>query len=239
MAHRLRVAVFASGRGSNFQAILDAVDRGDLEIDVVLCVSDRDEARALELARSRSIAAAVLHPTEFETYEAYCASLLDRLHDHAVDFIVLAGYMKKIPTRVVEEFRHRIVNIHPALLPAFGGKGMYGRRVHEAVVEYGVHWTGATVHLVDEEYDTGPIVLQEPVPVYPEDSADDVAARVLEVEHRLYPRALRLFAQGRVSVEGRKVRILELGEHPTSHAQGARHPERDALDTRRRAHQAD
>ena len=239
MAHRLRVAVFASGRGSNFQAILDAVDRGDLEIDVVLCVSDRGEARALELARSHGVATAVLHPTEFETLEAYCASLLDHLHAHEVDFIVLAGYMKKIPTRIVEEFRHRIANIHPALLPAFGGKGMYGRRVHEAVVEHGVHWTGATVHLVDEDYDTGPIVLQEPVPVYPEDSADDVAARVLELEHRLYPRALRLFAQGRVLVEGRTVRILEVGERPMPPAPGAPFPERDAPDTRRRAHQSD
>jgi phosphoribosylglycinamide formyltransferase-1 len=102
-----------------------------------------------------------------------------------------------------------MVNIHPALLPAFGGPGMSGMNVHRAVVDYGAHWTGATIHLVDEEYDHGPVVLQQPVPVLPDDTADDVARRVLAVEHRLYPRALRLFAAGRVQVDGRTVRILD------------------------------
>jgi phosphoribosylglycinamide formyltransferase-1 len=122
--------------------------------------------------------------------------------------VALAGYLKKIPSDIVRRYHHRMVNIHPALLPSFGGKGMYGRRVHEAVLESGVRWTGVTVHLVDEEYDTGPIILQEPVPVYPGDSVEELAARVLEIEHQLYPRALNLVAETRVRVEGRKVHII-------------------------------
>lgn len=204
---RLSVAIFASGRGSNFQSILDAVDNGDLDLDIVCCVSDRNDAGALDLAAARDIPGIVLHSREYKHEASYEEALMGALDDHGVNFIVLAGYLKKIPVVVIERYRNRILNVHPALLPAFGGKGMYGRRVHEAVVEYGVHWTGATIHLVEEAYDTGPIVLQEPVPVFPDDTPEDVAARVLEVEHRLYPEALRLFAQHRVEIDGRRVRI--------------------------------
>lgn len=206
---RLSVAVFASGRGSNFQSILDAVDAGDLDLEVVCCVSDRDGAGALDRAAERNVPVVVLHPRDFEGEAEYGRALLGALDEHQANFIALAGFLKKVPAVVVERFRHRILNIHPALLPAFGGAGMYGRRVHRAVVEYGVHWTGATVHAVEEAYDTGPIVLQEPVPVYPDDTPDDVAERVLEVEHRLYPEALRLFAENRVRFEGRRVRIID------------------------------
>jgi phosphoribosylglycinamide formyltransferase-1 len=206
---RLRVAVFASGGGSNFQSILDAVDSGDLEIDVVCCVSDRSDAGALDRAASRDIPAIVLRPGDFDREARYPEALLRALDEHHVTFIVLAGYLKRIPLVVVERYRNRILNVHPALLPAFGGAGMYGRKVHDAVIEYGVHWTGATVHIVEEAYDTGPIVLQEPVPVFPDDTPADVAARVLEIEHRLYPEALRLFAQDRIHIEGRRVRIRE------------------------------
>ena len=153
----------------------------------------------------------MLAPGDFGAPEHYTEALLDLLDRHGIDFIALAGYMKKIPSTVVERFRGRMLNMHPALLPAFGGQGMYGRRVHEAVLAYGVRWTGATVHLVDEDYDTGPIVLQEPVPVRPDDTAATLAARVLEAEHRLYPEALRLFAEGRIRVEGRRVVIAEAG----------------------------
>jgi phosphoribosylglycinamide formyltransferase-1 len=211
----LNVAVFASGRGSNFQSILAAVERGELDISVVLCLSDRESAGALVHATKQSIPTSVIHPRDYQTADEYADALGRVLERHGVDFIVLAGYLKKIPTEIIRMFRHRIINIHPALLPAFGGVGMYGRRVHEAVIEYGVHWTGATVHVVDEEYDTGPIVLQEAVPVFPDDSPEDVADRVLEVEHRLYPAALRLFAQNRIHIEGRRVRILDMqGDEP-------------------------
>ncbi len=204
----MRLAVFASGSGTNFQAILDAIEAGRLPAQVVLCVSDRATAGALTRAHSRNIPTAILSPGAFPTETAFGEALLAVLQQHAVAFIALAGYLKKIPDNVVAAYRNRILNVHPSLLPAFGGPGMYGRRVHEAVLNYGVRWTGATVHLVDEVYDHGPIVLQEPVPVYPEDTPETLAARVLAVEHRLYPEALRLFAEGRIVVDGRHVRIL-------------------------------
>lgn len=208
----LKLAVFASGRGSNFQSILDAVERGELRLDVVLCLSDRSDAGALERASRHGIPATVISPKTFETDSDYAGAMTQTLEEHGVNFIALAGFMRKIPTAVTSAFSGRMVNIHPALLPAFGGKGMYGRRVHEAVIEYGVHWTGVTVHVVEEEYDTGPIVLQEPVPILPGDTPDDVAARVLEVEHRIYPAALRLFADGRIRFEGRRAIIEEFQE---------------------------
>ena len=203
----LNVAVFASGRGSNFKAILDHAEQAPGDFRVVCCISDRRNAGALDLAAERNIPATVLHPRDFATEEDYSRILLEKLRAYGADFIALAGFLKKIPAHVIEPFKGRIVNVHPSLLPAFGGPGMYGRRVHEAVLEYGVHWTGATVHLVEEVYDTGPIVLQEAVPVLPEDDPDDIAARVLVAEHRLLPEALRLFAQGRITFEGRRVRI--------------------------------
>lgn len=198
-----RLAVFASGGGTNFQAILDAIDQGTLAMEPVLCCSDRTDAGALDRAHQHDVPIAVLRPSAAEHETA----LLDTLETHDVTFIALAGYLRKIPPGVVEAFHHRMTNIHPALLPAFGGKGMYGMHVHRAVIDYGARWSGATVHLVDETYDTGPIVLQEPVPVYPDDTPDALAARVLEVEHRLYPEALRLFAEGRIRCEGRTVFI--------------------------------
>lgn len=203
----LRLAVFASGGGTNFQALLDAIDRGDLPAEAVLCVSNREDAGALDRARNHDVPTAVLDPTAFDAETAYVDALLSALDAHGATFIALAGYLRMIPEPVVARFRDRMTNIHPALLPAFGGQGMYGMRVHRAVVEYGARWSGATVHLVDETYDTGPVVLQEPVPVYPDDTADDLAARVLEVEHRLYPEALRLFAEGCIRREGRTIFI--------------------------------
>ncbi len=207
---RMKLAVFASGSGSNFQSILDARDAGRLPVDIVLCLSDNPGAGALERARLQAVPTVVLSPKAFDTEADYFPALLDVLRKHEVDFIALAGYMKHIPAEVVRAYRGRLLNIHPALLPAFGGKGMYGIRVHRAVLEYGCRWTGATVHLVDESYDTGPVVLQEPVPVEPGDTPERLAARVLVTEHRLYPEALRLFALGRVRVEGRRVSIDEL-----------------------------
>ena len=212
----MRLAVFASGGGTNFQAILDAIADGSLPADVACCVSNTPDAGALDRARQHTIPTAVVPPAEFDTPAAFGEALLDVLTRHAVDFVALAGYMVKVPPNVVTAFRHRMTNIHPALLPAFGGKGMYGRHVHEAVLESGVHWSGATVHLVTEEYDDGPIVPQEPVPVLPDDTPDTLAERIKTLEHTLYPEALRCFAEGRVHVDGRAVRIAP-PTHPESH----------------------
>ena len=210
----MRLAVFASGSGSNFEAVAGAAEEGALPATVALCLSDRAEAGVFERARRFGVPTQTLDPSAFAEEGAYAQALLDLLRRYEADFIALAGYLKKIPSGVVEAFAGRIVNVHPALLPAFGGRGMYGRRVHEAALAYGVRWSGATVHLVDGDYDTGPIVLQEPVPVHPDDTAEALAARVLAVEHRLLPEALRLFAEGRVTIEGRKVRVHDASGEP-------------------------
>lgn len=209
----MRLAVFASGGGTNFQAILDAVDRGSLPAEPVCCLSNTPEAGALERADRANVASVVVNPKDYTSPSAFGRALLDVLEEHEATFVALAGYMIKVPPNVVAAYRGRMTNVHPALLPAFGGQGMYGMNVHQAVIEYGVHWSGATVHLVDEEYDHGPVVLQEPVPVYAEDTPQTLADRIKEVEHRIYPEALRLFAEDRVHLDGRSVHFKD-DEHP-------------------------
>lgn len=205
----LRLAVFASGRGSNFQAILNAIAAQRLQAQVVLLVANRAEAGALQIARAAQIPAAVIEEKQFTEAADYAHALLEQLTKYDANFIALAGFMRKIPVEVVRQFRHRLVNIHPALLPSFGGKGLYGHRVHEAVLAYGCKVSGATVHFVDAEYDSGAPILQRCVPVLDDDTPETLAARVLEVEHQIYPEALQLFAEDRIRVEGRRVKILE------------------------------
>jgi len=203
----LRLAVFASGSGSNFGAMIKSIDDGKLNAELVLLITDRPAIGAIDKAEARDIPVAILPPANFENEDSFAETLLSTLSEHHADFIALAGYIKKIPASVVDAFKHRMLNIHPALLPSFGGKGMYGSRIHEAVLEHGCRVTGVTVHLVDSGYDTGPIVLQEPVAVLQDDTPRSLAARVLQLEHRLYPEALQLFAEGRVEVDGRRVII--------------------------------
>jgi phosphoribosylglycinamide formyltransferase 1 len=182
-AMTMRVAVAVSGRGSNLEALLRALG-ADAPAQVVLVVSNRADAPALDRAREHGVAAEVLSDPSNGT------EWLDRLAHHRVDLLVLAGYLKLVPAAVIARYRDRILNVHPALLPAFGGRGMYGHRVHEAVLASGARESGATVHLVDEVYDRGRILAQARVPVLPGDSADTLAARVLGVEHRLLPAAV-------------------------------------------------
>ena len=212
----MRLAVFASGGGTNFQAILDAIEQGPLPATPVCCVSNTPEAGALARAERHDVPTHVVPPGEHDDPPSFGEALLDVLAAHDATFVALAGYMVKVPRAVVDAYRGRMTNVHPALLPAFGGQGMYGMHVHEAVIEYGVHWSGVTVHLVDEEYDHGPVVLQEPVPVYADDTPEALAERVKTVEHRLYPYALRLFAENRVHLDGRTVRLDEPERPPSS-----------------------
>lgn len=176
----MRLAVCVSGRGSNLVALLDAL-AGATEAAVVLVLSNRADAPALARARERGI------PAEALTSAADGAEWVRRLTEHRVDLVVLAGYLKLVPAAVVAAFPERILNIHPALLPDFGGPGMYGHHVHEAVIASGARVSGATVHLVDEAYDRGRILAQARVPVRPDDSPATLAARVLAAEHRLLP----------------------------------------------------
>jgi len=176
----MRIAVAISGRGSNLEALLQALGP-DAPAEVVLVLSDRGGATGLELARRRNI------PVQVLADPADSALWLQLLRRYEADLLVLAGYLKLVPAPVIAAFRGRIINVHPALLPAFGGKGMYGHRVHEAVLASGARESGATVHLVDEVYDHGRILAQARVPVLPDDTPQRLAARVLEAEHRLLP----------------------------------------------------
>jgi phosphoribosylglycinamide formyltransferase-1 len=204
----LNIAVFGSGRGSNFQAILRAMETGKLSgTRIVLVVSNNPGAGILEIARNHGIPALPLGEKQFPGEEQFVSNLLHMLSKHDVNFIVLAGYMKRLHPRLIQAYRNAIVNIHPALLPKFGGKGLYGMHVHEAVIAAGEKISGATVHIVDEEYDHGPIVLQQAVPVHSSDTPESLAARVLEIEHEIYPEAIRLFAEGRVTVRESEVEV--------------------------------
>jgi formyltetrahydrofolate-dependent phosphoribosylglycinamide formyltransferase len=195
----VRVAVFASGGGTNLQALLDAC-RPPAPATVALVVSDKPTAGALERARSADAATVVLEDHRDAT------EILDTLDAHAIDFVVLAGYLKLVPADVVARFEGRMINIHPALLPSFGGKGMYGRRVHDAVLQSGAGLSGPTVHLVSSEYDRGRILAQWPVPVRPDDTPDTLAARVLTMEHQLLPAVVLAAAR-----HGHAVRLLASG----------------------------
>lgn len=185
-----RLAVLASGRGSNLQAIIEHFDNIAREriAKVVLVASNRADSPALIRAATASIDIASFDAADDGTH------LLDLLQRFRVDLVVLAGYLKRIPARVVHEYSGRILNIHPALLPDFGGEGMYGPRVHEAVIASGAKESGVTVHVVNDEYDRGPIVAQWRVPVEPGDTAEALAARVLSVEHVVYPRVIEMVA---------------------------------------------
>ncbi len=203
----MNIAVFASGRGSNFQAILDSIQQRELSARVCVLISNNSAAGALEIARGSNVPALHLSSRQFPSESEFVARVLKVLNDHKAEFIALAGYMKKLPPEIIHQFRHRIANVHPALLPAFGGTGMYGIKVHEAVIASGCKVSGVTVHLVDEEYDRGPIVFQKTVPVKESDTPEILAARVLAMEHEIYPFVLDAFARGKVRIDGQKAWI--------------------------------
>ncbi len=206
----LRISVFASGTGSNLAAIQEAIDQGKLNARIVLVISNKSDAGALEIARNHKIPAQYLALENFTSVDELDQAFLNALKDHKVELIALAGYLKRLSSRLVQTYKNRILNIHPALLPSFGGTGMYGRKVHQAVLDYGCKVTGVTVHLVDEEYDTGAPVLQRCVPVQQDDTVETLAARVLEQEHKIYAVAIQLFAENRVIIQGRKVFVKSI-----------------------------
>ena len=195
-----RVAVLASGGGSNLQALIDRFNGGGSEAArVELVVGSRAGIGALERAARAGVPALALDARALGA-DAFRDALADALETHRIDLVVLAGWLQLVPLKVVKRYHGRMVNVHPALLPAFGGKGMYGRRVHQAVIAAGVRVSGATVHLVDERYDEGAIIAQWPVPVLPGDTPESLAARVLAVEHRILPLAVEALASARLPV---------------------------------------
>jgi len=216
----LRIGVLASGRGSNLQAIIDAAEAGKLDAAVVVVLSDNAEAYALERARRHRIASAVVDPQAYPTREAFDAALIAALTAHNVELVCLAGYMRVLTSRFIGHFRHRIMNIHPALLPSFPGLHSQRQALH-----HGVKFSGCTVHFADEGVDTGPIIIQAVVPVFDDDTEESLAARILKFEHQIYPRAIQLYAEGRLKVVGR--RVLCQGaevERPSREPWGYIHP---------------
>jgi len=203
-APRLRVGVLASGRGSNLRAILSGVEARRIRAEVVVVLSDRSGAGALDIARDHGVEALVLDPTLPPGREGYDKALMALLEERRVGLVCLAGYMRILSPVFVRLFEGRLLNIHPALLPAF--PGLHAQR---QALEHGVRIAGATVHFVDEGVDTGPIVLQAAVPVRQDDTEASLSDRILAEEHRIYPEAIRLFAEGRLRLEDRRVRILE------------------------------
>lgn len=200
-----RIVMLLSGGGTTLENLFEKIDRDELSAQIVAVISSREDAYGLERARKRKIEAVTVAPKAYPDREAFCTAMWDEIRKHKPDLVVMGGFMTLL--NVPEDFHGRIMNVHPSLVPAFCGKGMYGHRVHEAVIEYGVRLSGVTVHFVDNEYDHGPIILQEAVPIFDSDSPESLAQRIQAKEREVYPRAIQMFATGRLKLDGRHVRI--------------------------------
>lgn len=206
---KLNLVVLASGGGTNLQAIIDNIEAGKLDAQIKAVISNNSKSGALERARNHKIPDIHLSQKQFATPDEFDQKLLSVLKEKETDLVVLAGYMKMISPTVIREYKNRIINIHPALLPSFGGKGMYGIHVHEAVLESGVKVTGVTVHTVDEVYDHGPILFQKCVPVLADDTPESLQQRVLPHEHEAYSKVIQLFAEGKIEIKDNKAIVKE------------------------------
>jgi len=212
---KCRLAVLLSGAGSTMVNLHERIRSGEVPAEISVVVSSRRKAAGLDRARERGLKVRTLGRGPFSAggefdAEAYSKALVEVIDPYAPDLVVMAGFMTRLAAPVLDRFP--VMNVHPALLPLYGGEGLYGHHVHEAVLAAGVKVTGATVHFADDRYDHGPIVMQEAVPVEEGDDASSLAARVQEAERRIYPEAIALFAEGRLGREGRRVRILSKGE---------------------------
>ena len=202
MARQIPIGVLVSGSGTNLQAIIDAIETKRLDAKVEVVLSNKADAQGLVRAQDRGIPTAVLDHKQFPSREAYDQAVVDILRARGVELVVLAGFMRLLSPVFVKAYSNRIMNIHPALLPSFPGL-----HVQKKALEHGVRFSGCTVHFVNEECDEGPIIIQAVVPVFPDDSEESLAARILNQEHRIYPRAIQLYAEGRLRVEGRRVLV--------------------------------
>jgi phosphoribosylglycinamide formyltransferase-1 len=203
---KLRLGVLVSGGGTNLQSILDHAAKGKIDAEVAVVISNKPGAFALDRARRAKVPAVVVEHKGFAGREAYDERLAEVLREHRVDLVCLAGFMRLLSPVLIRAFPNRILNIHPALLPSFPGL-----EVQRKALEHGVRFSGCTVHVVDEGCDTGPIVIQAVVPIAPDDTPERLAARILKQEHKIYPRAIQLFAEGRIALEGRRVRVQGAG----------------------------
>jgi phosphoribosylglycinamide formyltransferase 1 len=199
-----KIAVFLSGRGSNFLAIHDAVKKGDINADISLVFSNKKEAPGLLRAKKMDLETLYLNPKEFASKEDYDNKIIDEIKKREIDLICLAGYMKILTPGFCNEFENHIMNIHPALLPSFPGL-----HVQKKAIDWGVRYSGATVHFVTADVDMGPIILQAVVPVFQDDTEESLSNRILEQEHKIYPEAVKLYFEGKLLIKGRKVFILD------------------------------
>jgi phosphoribosylglycinamide formyltransferase-1 len=205
---RIRIGILASGGGTNLQCLIDSCERGEIDGDVAVVISNVPEAFALERARKHRIDAYAF-PHKGVTREQHEADIIECLDQHTVDLVVLAGYLRILTPVFIDKYAGRLMNTHPALLPSFGGSGMHGLNVHKAVLDYGCKVSGCTIHFVTLDVDGGPIILQKSVPVLEDDTPETLQERVLKEEHKLLPRAVQLFATRKLRLEGRRVRVLE------------------------------
>jgi phosphoribosylglycinamide formyltransferase-1 len=205
---RIRIGVLASGGGTNLQSIIDSCEREEIDGEVVVVISNVPEASALERASKHGIDAFAF-PHKNLTREQHEADIIECLEQHRVDLVCLAGYLRVLTPLLVNKYAGRLMNTHPALLPSFGGVGMHGLNVHKAVLDYGCKVSGCTIHFVTLDVDGGPIILQKSVPVQENDSPEILQERILKEEHKLFLRAIELFAKGKLKIDGRRVRILE------------------------------
>ncbi|HOW23841.1 MAG TPA: phosphoribosylglycinamide formyltransferase [Sedimentibacter sp.] len=206
---QVNIGVLISGSGTNLQSLIDNIEKGNIKGTIKVVISNRRDAYGLERAKKHGIDAVYIRQKDFESFEDFNKAIIDVLKAHEVELVVLAGYLKILTPQFIEEYKNRIINIHPSLIPAFCGKGYYGIRVHEEVINYGVKISGATVHFVDEGADTGPIIIQEAVEVTEEDTAESLQAKVLKIEHKILPLAVKYYCEGRLQIEGRRVLIKE------------------------------
>lgn len=203
--NRVKLGVLVSGSGSNLQAVIDRIEAGRLSAEIVLVVANEPGALGLARAERHGLKTAVINHRDYPARDDFDRAVVRALQDHGVELVILAGFMRLITRTFLDAFPNRIMNIHPALLPAFPGT-----HVWQTALDHGVKFSGCTVHFVDEGTDTGPIIIQAVVPVLDDDTADTLAARILKQEHRIYSRAIQLFAEGRLRVEGRRVKVLPL-----------------------------
>lgn len=201
-----KIAVLVSGGGSNLQSIIDATESGYLQVEIAVVISNKGDAYGLTRAQNHGIPTQVVKHGDFDSREAFEARLIEVLEEHDVDLVALAGFMRVLTPHFVQHYHHRIINIHPAILPSF--PGTHGQK---QALDYGVRFSGCTTHFVDEGTDTGPIIIQAVVPILPDDTEESLGSRILREEHRIYPESLKLWSEGRLLIEGRKVRILPAG----------------------------
>jgi formyltetrahydrofolate-dependent phosphoribosylglycinamide formyltransferase len=200
-----RIAVLISGGGTTLKNLIDRVAAGTLPVEIALVVSSHPQAGGLGFAAEAGIPAVVVERKTFDSQDAFSQALFAHCRSAAIDLVVMGGFLKQVT--IPDDFAGRVINIHPALIPAFCGKGFYGHHVHEAVLEYGAKLSGCTVHFADNQYDHGPVIMQRAVPVLDDDTPETLAKRVFEAECEVYPEAIALLATGRVTLEGRRVRI--------------------------------